>query len=90
MTKETMYTVTWTRTDGTGGGSALADRASADMLRGALYANGWKAVWVAPAEAPTGRHAASPPPVDEPLIGEVAKRVAARLRRSARLHPPGG
>ena len=79
-TPEVLYKITWTLEDGTGGGTALADHLSSVALRGMLYAAGWKAVWMTPAEAPTGRHSAPPVPLDEPVIGAVAKRLYDRLQ----------
>jgi len=75
-----MYEITWTKPDGTGGGRATAMLKAAVQLRNALRADGWKAVWVTPAEAATGRHAAPAPPVDEPVTGAAADRLRDRLR----------
>ena len=46
---EVLFKITWTRENGTGGGSAVASGESARQIRDALYAAGWKAVWLTPA-----------------------------------------
>ena len=81
---EILYKITW-KFDGLPERTALAAYTAADEIRRALLNRSHGvlvSVTVAPAAAPTGRHSAPPPPVDEPLTGAAADRVRDRLRRS--------
>lgn len=79
---EILYKITWKWPGGSPSGFALAPYASARQIESALIAAGYGQgdITVRPGEAPTGRHSAPEPPVDEPLTGAAAKRVGDRLR----------
>lgn len=81
MTKapEVLYKVTWTSSTGEAR-SALATLKAASEIAAALGTAGRTNVRVAVTRAAQGRHAAPEPPVDEPLVGEAARRVGAHLR----------
>lgn len=83
MPAKILYKITWNR-PGEPEHTALAVYETAVELRRVLLETGAAmAVKVAVAEAPTGRHSAPEPPVDEPLTGATAKRVGDRLRAAA-------
>lgn len=73
MPAKILYKITWNR-PGEPEHTALAVYETAVELRRVLLETGAAmAVKVAVAEAPTGRHSAPEPPVDEPLTGAAAR-----------------
>lgn len=76
---EILYKITWTAANGETR-SAHATLKAASEVAAALGIAGRTNVRVAVAEAAQGRHAAPEPPVDEPLVGDAARRVGASLR----------